>query len=342
MGKREDSRSIDEAASDWTARLDRGPLTPEEDASFQHWLSLDPRNKGAMLRAQALSLMSESAQALGPSFDPTPFEAPRRRAAILSRRQALGWGGGAIAAVAGMAAISVGMPAAGAIIRTGRGEMRLVPLEDGSTALLNTDTSIRVRYDDAERRISLLRGEVYFSVTRDDRRPFVVEAGTCRLRTAQAGFRVRKLDRDPIDILVHQGQIEVPDTTPFSKRSALVLSANMHMVMADMATGLAAERPEPIAPDRIARDLAWREGKLAFEGETLQQAAAAFARYSDMRIIIKDPALAQEPVAGLFTANDPVGFSRAVSRIFDARVEQHGGELLLTRAVSPAKNFQGR
>jgi transmembrane sensor len=341
MTEREDSRNIDRAASDWTAKMDRGPLTPEENAVFQRWLSADPRNKGALLRAQALSLMSESAQALGPQFDPAPFERPRHRTA-LSRRQIFGWGGGAVAAMAGMVALSVGMPASGAVIRTGRGEIRLVPLDDGSTALLNTDSSIRIRYDDKERLISLLAGEVYFSVARDERRPFIVEVGHRRLRTAQAGFRVRKLASDPADILVHQGRVELPTINPLSS-GPITLSANTHMVMADTAASLfGAERPEAIAPERITRELAWREGKLAFEGESLRQAADAFARYSDTRIVIKDAALAREPVAGLFTANDPVGFSRAVSSIFDARLEQSDGQIVLTRPAPSAKNFQSR
>ncbi len=79
MAERETSRDIDQAASEWTARLDRGPLTPEQDEAFQAWLQGDPRSKGALLRAQALSMRSESAQALGPDFDPAAFEGPRQR-----------------------------------------------------------------------------------------------------------------------------------------------------------------------------------------------------------------------------------------------------------------------
>jgi transmembrane sensor len=56
----------------------------------------DPRSrKGALLRAQALSMMSESAQALGPTSTRIDFEASRKpsRFAGLSRRQALTWTG---------------------------------------------------------------------------------------------------------------------------------------------------------------------------------------------------------------------------------------------------------
>lgn len=332
MAERENSRDIDRAASSWTARLDRGPLNPEEEKAFEAWLREDPRSKGALLRAQALSMMSESARALGPGFDPATFESPLRRPfSGLSRRQALRWTGGAAVAAASLVALGISMPAAGAVIETGRGEIRLVPLKDGSTVLLNTDSSIRVRYGENERFITLLKGEAYFSVARDATRPFIVEVDGRRLSTAQAGFRVRKLESDPVDVLVHQGQVDLA----MASASALALNANTRLVLSAPASGRsAAEHPQLIAPEAIARELAWREGKLAFEGETLKQAADAFARYSDTRILIRDPALAREPVTGLFAANDPVGFSRAISRVFDAELERDGDNLVLSRGAA--------
>jgi len=341
MAARETSRDIDRAASDWTARLDRGPLTPEAEEAFQAWLRGDPRRKGALLRAQALATMSESAQALGSGFDPAVFEEPKRsRLGPLSRRQALTWTGAA-AAAASLAAVGVGMPAAGAVISTEQGEIRLVPLEDGSTVHLNTASSVRVRYDKGERLVTLLKGEAYFSVARDDRRPFVVEVNGCRLRTAQAGFRVRKLDRSPVDVLVNQGQVDVAERTRQASVNVAALGANTRLVLSHPPNqGSAAEHPHPIAPEAVDRELAWREGKLAFEGETLGQAADAFARYSRTRIQIGDPDLAREPVTGLFAANDPIGFSRAVARVFDARLEEDGEKLVLTRRPTPRKmNF---
>lgn len=329
------SRDIDRAASGWAARLDRGPLSPEASQAFQAWLSGDPRRKGALLRAQALSMMSESAQALGSSFDPVAFEPPRRsRFAGVSRRQALTWSG-AGAAAASLAALGVGLPAAGAVISTERGEIRMTPLQDGSTVLLNTDTRIRVNYGEGERRVTLLRGEAYFSVAQDDQRPFIVEVDGRRLRTAQGGFRVRKLAKEPVDVLVNQGQVDIA-SSPTASTRGLVLNANTRLTLSDTAGDRSAERPRPIAPEAVTRELAWREGNLAFEGETLKQAADAFARYSQTRILIPDADLAREPVTGLFAANDPVGFSHAIARAFDAKLKRDGDEVILTRSAYAA------
>jgi transmembrane sensor len=328
MAERESSRDIDQAASDWTARLDRGPLTPGEDALLQAWLGGDPRCKGALLRAQALSVMSESAQALGPGFDPAAFAEPRPLPASPSRRKALMWTGGALAA-ATLAGLGVALPAAGAVISTARGEIRLVPLKDGSTVLLNTDSSIRVKHEGDARFVTLLEGEAYFSVARDEKHAFTVEVDSRRMRTIQAGFRVRKLQASPVDVLVDRGRVDLARGAGASGNPvALTANTRLHL------SGNASERPQPVAPEAVTRELSWREGKLAFEGETLQQAAASFARYSDLHIQIRDAELAREPVTGLFAANDPVGFGRAIARVFNARVEQQGDRIVLTRAAA--------
>lgn len=284
------------------------------------------------MRAQALSMMSESAQALGSGFDPAAFEETQRRPrfAGLSRRQALTWTGGA-AAAASLVALGVALPAAGAVIGTRRGEIRLVPLKDGSTVLLNTESRVRVKYDAGQRLVTLLEGEAYFSVARDETRPFVVEVNDRRLRTAQAAFRVRKLDAVPVDVLVNEGEVDL--AAAGRTAAPLALKANTRLVLSD-AVGGADEHPQVIAPEAVTRELAWREGKLAFEGETLKQAAEAFARYSDTRIQIRDPDLAREPVTGLFAANDPVGFSRAIAHVFDAKLAQDGEAVVLTRRAS--------
>lgn len=336
MAERDTSRDIDQAASEWAARLDRGPLSPDMEATHRAWLASDPRCRGAMLRARALAMLSESAQALGPDFDPESFAQPRRPR--LSRRQALTWTGAGLAA-ASLAALGVTTAAAGPMIGTDRGEIRLVPLKDGSTVLLNTDSRIRIRYAADQRVVTLLKGEAYFSAARDEARPFVVEVNGRRLRTIQAGFRVRKLDQDPVDLLVNLGRVEVSAAPLAGAPRAVTVRANTRLALSDPAHP-STEQPNPIAPEAVTRDLAWREGKLAFEGETLGQAAAAFARYSDTRIQIPDAALAREPVTGLFAANDPVGFSRAIARVFDARLALDGDKLVLARDGQPSAAAQ--
>lgn len=325
---RETSRSIDEQAADWIARLDRGPLSQEESQALAAWLNGDPRRRGAMLRADALAMMSESARALGPHFDPRQFAAPEPKAepSRFGRRSMLAMIGTSGAIAAAVVALGVSLPAGA--ITTGLGEVRLVTLDDGSTVMLNTQTSVKVRYGKNERSVELLYGEAFFTILADPRRPFFVELPGKRLRATRGTFRVRKLAGKPVDILADQGALALaaanssaPLLLPASSRLAFPVDGRIDRL----------PTPQLIAPDLVSRELAWREGKIAFEGEPLEQAAAEFARYSRTRIEIRDPALAREPVAGLFAASDPLGFSRAVAGLFDARIEQSGNKVVLSR-----------
>src|SRR5262249_11450268 len=57
------------------------------------------------------------------------------------------------------------------------GQQRQVKLPDGSTLVLNTDSSVTVNYSLRERGIHLTRGEVTFSVAQEADRPFLVRVG---------------------------------------------------------------------------------------------------------------------------------------------------------------------
>ena len=326
MSERESSRYIDATAADWIARLDRGPLSQEESQALEAWLSGDARRRGALLRAGALSLQSESAQALGPDFDVAQFAragGPVQQAPV-TRRRMLAWtGAGGLGAASFALLVVGGRPGGG--ITAGAGEGRLVTLDDGSTIILNTQSSMRVRYNDNIRRVELLYGEAYFTVVPDGKRPFVVDLAGHPLRPARGRFRVRKLNDKTIDIMVDQGAVSLGEAgTP----RAVFMPAQTRLTLP--AAG-PVPAPEPISADLVSRALAWREGRIAFEGEQLSEAAAEFARYSKTRIEIRDPALAREPITGLFAASDPVGFSRAVASALDAQVEQQGSAVILTR-----------
>ena len=318
---RQTATEIDEAAAGWAASLDRG-LSREEAADLDAWLRADPRHLGAFGRMQALSLHTERALALGPGYRADQFRA--RRAPWPSRRQLFGTG--AVAA-AGVAALGSGLWFANADghLSTRRGEVRVVPLSDGSVITLNTDSAVAVRYSGNLRAISLTKGEALFDVAKDPGRPFVVSAGDVKVRAVGTSFTVRRLEDMPVRVFVQEGVVEVARRSAQAARP-IRLAANMR-AFADAA----GPRIDPVSPADAGRELAWRQGRIAFEGQPLAEAAAEFGRYSDTRIVIEDPRLAREEISGMFQANDPVGFGRAVAEALGARVEVTENQVRLFR-----------
>jgi transmembrane sensor len=212
--------------------------------------------------------------------------------------------------------------------RPARGEIRRVPLGDGSSAAINTASRIEVAMAPDQRLVKLAQGEAWFDVSRDRARPFVVEARDVRLRAIDGAFSVRRMGKGA-EVIVAKGMVECWTTADPTR--VLRLPAGTKMLMSN-ATPSA---PQALAPATVGRLLAWREGMVGLDGETLTEAAAEFNRYNDRHIVIDDPALGRERLVGYFRANDPESFVKAVANTLGAQVTADDRDL---RLAAPARS----
>jgi transmembrane sensor len=295
---------IDDSAAQWAARVDRGPLKPTEMRLLDDWLNADQRHLGAYAKACAVLASFDKAQALGPTYKPETFE-PRRF--MLTRRGLMRAGGATIAAsIVGVAGLSLLRPERQ--ISTAVGELRRLPLKDGSILTLNTRTRVAIDFSRSQRGIHLEDGEAMFDVPREQR-PFVIDAGMARCSTTAGRFAIRCTDGGT-QVLVQGGVVQ----------AALEDGSAPMMVSANMVASNRPGQPfvlEPISPAEIQRRLAWQEGMIAFEGDTLEHAALEFARYSGTRIIVDDPAVGRRRIVGWFSVTNPAGFARSIATSLD-------------------------
>lgn len=339
MGKRETSAEIDAVAADWAARVDNAPPAPPEQAELDAWLAGDTRRLGAYARTRAMFAHARRAKALGPNFDPELFPQSRSASAHVeedidpvesierpSRRRFLVMGGSAATAASLVGMFGWSWQAAAQTYSTKRGEIRLVPLDDGSSVTLNTESTVTVRYDRKERRVELVRGEALFDVAKDPSRPFVVAAGDTNVRAVGTSFSVRRFADAPVEVVVRTGSVEVVRAN-LPAAAPLRVTANTRTIAPETAP-LATT---PIPPAEVGRALAWRQGMLSFEDMPLADAAQEFARYSDVRISFADPAIAKETVTGLYAANNPTGFAEAVASTLDLQAVQSSDGIYLRR-----------
>lgn len=305
MSRRETAYEIEEEAARWVWRLDREERTPEVEAELEEWLAGDTRRQGAFLHAEATwEMLDRGSQLAGI----VPLRQSRKHA--VTKRALLTGGGAAIAAsIAGAAYVA--MPRER--YDTALGEIRRVPLKDGSTAAINTQSLVEVDLKPDVRRVKLARGEAWFQVAKNPERPFVVEAGRVRVQAIGTAFSVRRREGGA-EVLVSEGVVET-----------WVEGAEGHRVR--VAAGQSASVAENAAiaervagPSEIDRQLAWRAGKIDLAGETLAEAAAEFNRYNERKLVIANPALANERFYGLFRTDDPQGFAVAVRRSLGAPI----------------------
>jgi transmembrane sensor len=314
------NHEIDRQAADWAIKRDLGELSPEAKAQFDAWLAADVRHLGAYGRAEAVlsrldrvqSGAVEQVRALAPAA-----QWPRRRVVMT----------GSVAA--GLAAFGLFGTAywrrvSEQVYVTGLGQVREIPLADGSLVVLNTNSKVTVRFTPERREIHLVQGEALFDVAKNKKRPFVVRAGDMQVRAVGTAFTVSMLPQRPIQVLVKEGVVELNRSGPVKTPPVRVKAYTQALAPADAPIVAAG-----VAQSKLDRTLAWQFGRLAFDNETLQDAVGEFARYSDVRIVV-DPAVAKRTVTGLFVSNDPIGFAKAAAAVLKLHVEVSEREVKLS------------
>lgn len=298
---------IDDLACQWAARIERG-LDDAEQETLGRWLDADRRHRGALLRARAALSLLDRGRALGPIEDEAPEPEP-----AADRRGFLKFGaGGLAAAIAGGIGLRLwpkGMP-----ISTGIGEIRRLPLDDGSVAVVNSASRLRVAFTRDRRDIELAEGEAWFEVAHNRNRPFTVHAGPVRVQAVGTAFDVRRRD-GASEVTVTEGTVKLWSTD--SEAEPVFVSAGNRARVSDIG-GVELASLVPAAPDQT---LAWRDGRIVLDDMTLAAAAAEFNRYHAEQLVI-DPSLADKQVVGWFRTDDLDGFATASAAMVGGRVER--------------------
>lgn len=312
MSRRETADEIEAAAAGWVWRLDREGRTPALGAELEAWLEGDTRRRGAWLQAEAAWAVLDRASQLAAAVPKTP---PVRK------HRAFWMAGAAALAACLIAAIGLITLQPGERIETRTGEIRRIPLEDGSTAAINTQTVIEVAMKPAVRVVKMGRGEAWFQVAPSPERPFIVEAGRVRVRAVGTAFSVRNRERGA-DVTVTEGVVEA--WVERAEGHKVKLAAGSWAFVGDDAAITQAAVP----PAEIDRKLAWRAGKIDLAGETLAEAVAEFNRYNDRKVVIADQKLSQERFYGVFRTDDPIGFAAAIRQSLGTSISTEGsGEI---------------
>ncbi|CAN5166495.1 FecR family protein [soil metagenome] len=304
---------IDARAADWAARFDGAEPGPEVERALDIWLSQDVRHVGAFARAQAMLI----AYGDSISHDAPDLVSNRRKVAAPDRRRLL-WGSGMAAGLAALGVGGVWLASAETAYATGIGERRTIALKGGNQLTLNTLTQVRVRDEDVCR-VRFLDGEILVQSTG---RAVRVSCDAAVLSAANAEFSVRRQTAETV-MTVLSGDVTVdglPAPVNAGGRVRLAPDAPVLLPALDAAA--------------LERGLTWRNGRLAFEGETLRDAVAEFGRYSATPIVLADRATGDRRITGLFAADDPAGFARAVAVTSGLRADSRDGRIYLSEPIS--------
>ena len=308
---------VERAASEWVARMDR-TLSADEAGALDRWLAGDERHREALMRAQAVWKRLDRAQVFKIA------EGERRPQAVpAARHKALG-----LYAAGLLAAVAVGsilwMNFASNHLSTTVGEIREVPLVDGSRVTLDTASRIAIDYQPQTRIVRLESGEALFEVAKDPKRPFVVQAGDFRVRAIGTAFLVRRLSPSDVDVTVTRGAVEV-----WRETERPVQVVRLKAGSGTSLTGASIAPPQQLSTTELERVTEWRSGVVDLNGRTLAQAAAEINRYNRRPVVVADPRLGNERLVGNVSASDPAAFAAAAAAMLDAQVRMDDGRLII-------------
>ena len=357
--------SLRETAAAWHESVHREYVSDDIRAAFASWMAEAPEHRAAYQEVERVWCNLKAT-----AHDPEILALRHETALRLTRgntksTRALMWGAVAIALLivgAGLVFLGTHGHFPGALLadafgghRDGRyitatGERLAVTLNDGSQLTLNTQTELDVAFTRTERRVHLIRGQAIFEVAKDPGRPFVVEAHRRRFIAVGTAFDVR-LDGARINVTMIEGTVRVEragDQTP-APRPAAVPGADSDTTQATLDAPPGRQRivttitsGEQLTVDSESQVrvhsadpehvTSWRRGQIIFENERLIDAIAEINRYSDKKIELTEPALADLRLSGGFATSRPAVFIEAITTYFPIRVEHADEHVIVLSA----------
>jgi len=212
-----------------------------------------------------------------------------------------------------------------AVLITAKGELRKVPLADQSVATINSGSQLEFRQTPQKRQVRLTRGEAWFEVAKDKSKPFIVDAGEVLVRAVGTAFCVRRY-KNGAEVLVTEGTVEVWSKDGTAQKR--LLTAGDQTFVEDHASDISVARQ----PREVERKLAWREGKLIFNNQTLSEAVADFNRYSQRKIVIVDPQLWNRKLVGQYQIDEPELFAKDVCKFLDVPIMITADQIMIGAA----------
>lgn len=219
------------------------------------------------------------------------------------------------------------------------GEQKNLILADGSVIHLNTNSLVKIDFNQEQRNLTLLRGEAHFEVAHDESRPFVVKAGHSQVTAVGTAFNVQFKDQGELELLVTEGKVLLAKTAddasqvepaiahhlPLEGKGLLVVKGEK-VVFSDDYT----QAKATLSSTQVEQDLAWQQGMLVFQGEALETALKEVSRYSAVHFEIIDNSVKQQRVAGYFKAGDIDGLLFTLAQNFNIQAKRTDNNIVLS------------
>lgn len=171
---------------------------------------------------------------------------------------------------------------------------KVITLADGTRVTLNANSDLRYPQEfNGTTREVYLKGEAYFEVVHDEKKPFIVYSGTLKTQVLGTSFTISAYDEHrPIKVTVLTGKVGLVDQ-----------SNKAHVILTPGLCATTDQTNQNFAISHIADPadaIAWLDDKLTFENATLADVANALSNKYAVNIKISNHQLAAQRITAIF------------------------------------------
>lgn len=312
--------SVQAQAIDWLLRIRSEHCTETERRTLNTWLEESANHRQAY----------ESAQAQWDWMEPfKTMDFPARNAALRYRKKSPHrlYKYSAVASLLLALGLTAFMPNGFIGIPHNyiaeKGAHQTIDLADGSRIELNTESEVRVHFNRWQRKVEMIKGEGFFTVTHDAERPFEVRAGSGRIRDIGTAFEVY-IKPEQVIVAVQEGIVEVQASEKRKLTAGQQLSFN--------GSGYF----QTLQDQDIAGLTAWRQGNLVFRNRRLDDVLAELGRYHDTRIRLQNEDIGKLRVSGTFHTAELGDTLNAIASILPVNIDHIGEHEIVLKSAATA------
>ena len=163
------------------------------------------------------------------------------------------------------------------------GTRSALKLSDGTSVWLNSGSSIK--YPDrfiGNKRTVFLKGEAYFEVESNPRKPFIVETSSLSVKATGTKFNVSGYtSADKVEVTLVSGKVEISLTDDKNNITSSKLKMNQHFSF-NKINGTTS-----IINEDTYKYISWKDGKLIFRDEPLSQVVKKIGQIFNVDIELK-------------------------------------------------------
>ncbi len=322
--------AITDAAAHWCMRLHAADCTDEERRAFEQWHAAHPLHA---FEYEAMLEIWDVAEHL-PRPEPALVVLPVSQRFRPWRQYAVAAGVCALALpLAAYTGWNLGWLPNSYQHFAATDAVRQVTLSDGSQLELNLNTDLTFSNYKNERRVTLKKGEAFFTVSHDLTRPFIVRAGEGQIRVTGTRFNVW-LYEDQVRVNLIEGSVLVTsDATLPGDGLRLGPSMQARYRHGDYM---------PQISQTYANDtaLAWRSGKLVLDNLALNEALPLINRYLNNPLMLADTSTGSIRVGGVYNIKELHNLVNSLPKVLPVYLTRNkeGNPVINSLPQKPVKN----